>query len=210
MIALFGGTFDPVHLGHLRVAWEVAEYLRCPVRMLPCHVPSHRPPPLFDARTRVEMLRAALRGQTNLTVDTSELSRTGPSYTIDTLIALRAEVGAYEPLVWVIGADAFAKLPTWHRWTELFGLANFLVLSRPGSAPNWDAEIAAEMFARRRDEVGALNEKAAGVIHCRAVTALEVSSSAIRELLLAGRSPRFLVPESVLEVIELRQFLGGL
>ena len=109
MIALFGGTFDPVHVGHLRVAWEVAEYLQCPVRMLPCHVPSHRPAPLFDARTRVEMLRAALRGQTRLTVDTSELSRSGPSYTIDTLVALRAEVGAYEPLVWVIGADAFAN-----------------------------------------------------------------------------------------------------
>src|SRR6185312_1151077 len=119
-LAILGGTFDPVHLGHLRAAWEAAEALDAEVRLVPAHVPPHRSAPVASAPQRVAILRAALAGQDRLKLDTRELDRDGPSYTYDTLAGLRPEIGA-RPLVLLIGSDAFAALPTWHRWRELFG-----------------------------------------------------------------------------------------
>src|SRR5690606_10039208 len=103
-------------LGHLRVAWEAAGQLDAEVRLLPAHVPPHRPQPRASARQRVALLRASLAGQTRLAIDARELARTGPSYTFDTLVELRDEIGAQRPLVLLVGADAWAGLPTWHRW----------------------------------------------------------------------------------------------
>ena len=130
-LGVFGGTFDPVHLGHLSVAWEAAELLDAEVRLIPTNVPPHRPPPMASADERVAMLRVALRGQDRLTLDTRELERSGPSYTVDTLAELRAELGQ-RALVLLVGADMFAQLPAWDRWHELFDLAHVGVLSRPG------------------------------------------------------------------------------
>src|SRR5690606_35078171 len=131
-IGLFGGTFDPIHNAHLRVAWEAAEVLDADVRLLPASVPPHRAQPVGSARQRAALVRAALVRQDRLVLDTRELQREGPSYTIDTLLELRGEIGPLRPLVLLIGADAFAGLPTWHRWRELFDHAHIGVLTRPG------------------------------------------------------------------------------
>jgi nicotinate-nucleotide adenylyltransferase len=132
-LAIFGGTFDPIHIGHLSVAWEAAELLDAEVRLMPASVPPHRSSPTASAEQRVEMLRAALRGQSRLMLDTRELDRSGPSYTIDTLHELRREFGD-RPLVLLLGADAFAGLRSWHRWRELFDVTHIGMLNRPGGA----------------------------------------------------------------------------
>ena len=192
-LAIFGGTFDPVHLGHLSVAWEAAELLDAEVRLLPANIPPHRPPPIASAEQRVAMLRAALQGQSRLTLDTRELERDGPSYTIDTLIELRAEQGA-RPLVLLIGADAFAGLPSWHRWRELFDVAHIGVLSRPGVEAVLPDELQREIADRRVDKAAAWRHAPAGKVIELAVTPLEISATRIRELLATGREPRYLLP----------------
>jgi nicotinate-nucleotide adenylyltransferase len=201
-LAIFGGTFDPVHLGHLSVAWEAAELLDAEVRLLPASVPPHRPPPIASAAQRVAMLRAALQGQSRLTLDTRELDRDGPSWTIDTLHGLREEQGD-RPLVLLIGADAFAGLPGWHRWRELFELAHVGVLSRPGVVAALPDELQHELAGRRVDEPSALRELPAGKLIELAVTPLEISATRIRELLAAGRDPRYLLPSGLFDDSEL-------
>jgi len=197
-LALFGGTFDPVHLGHLSVAWEAAELLDAEVRLLPANVPPHKPPPLANAEQRVAMLRAALQKQDRLAVDTRELRRHGPSYTYDTLSELRAELGA-RPLVLLLGVDAFAGLPGWHRWRELFEVAHLGVLSRPGVEPELPHSLWTEIEARRTADVAELHARPAGRVIELAVTPLEISATRIRELLAAGRDPRYLLPCGLFE-----------
>ncbi|WP_266181174.1 nicotinate-nucleotide adenylyltransferase [Dyella humicola] len=192
-LAIFGGTFDPVHLGHLSVAWEAAELLDADVRLMPASVPPHRPAPIANAPQRAAMLRAALQEQSRLTLDTRELERSGPSYTIDTLTELRAEHGD-RPLVLLIGADAFAGLPTWHRWRELFDVAHIGVLSRPGVEAAVPVELEAEVAPRLVADAAALRAWPAGKLIELAVTPLEISATRIRELLAAGRDPRYLLP----------------
>jgi len=197
-LALFGGTFDPVHLGHLSVAWEAAELLDAEVRLMPANVPPHKAAPLASAEQRVAMLDAALRGQDRLAVDARELRRDGPSYTYDTLCELRAEVGA-RPLVLLLGVDAFAGLPGWHRWRELFDVAHLGVLSRPGVEPELPHALWAEMEGRRTDDVSELHVRPAGRVIELAVTPIEISATRIRELLAAGRDPRYLLPCGLFE-----------
>ena len=192
-LAIFGGTFDPIHNAHLRVAWEAAEVLDADVRLLPASVPPHRDQPLASARQR-----AALVGQDRLVLDTRELQREGPSYTIDTLVELRAEIGEARPLVLLIGADAFAGLPDWHRWRELFDHAHIGVLTRPGhdggALPN---ELRTKIASRRCSDARAIHESPCGRVLPIAVTPLEISASQVRALLAAGREPRWLVPDAL-------------
>ncbi len=195
---MFGGTFDPVHLGHLSVAWEASELLDAEVRLMPASVPPHRVPPVATAAQRVSMLRVALHGQSRLTLDTRELDRDGPSYTIDTLIELRAEQGE-RPLILLIGADAFTGLPSWHRWRELFEAAHIGVLSRPGVDAVLPAELQHEIDGRQADDVSSLRNTSAGKLIELAVTPLEISATRIRELLAAGRDPRYLLPAGLFD-----------
>ena len=192
-LAIFGGTFDPVHLGHLSVAWEASELLDAEVRLMPASVPPHRPAPTANAAQRVAMLHAALQKQGRLVVDTRELERSGPSYTVDTLTELRAEQGD-RPLVLLIGADAFAGLPSWHRWQALFEVAHIGVLSRPGVDAELPAALLAEIATRRVDTAAALRSSPAGKVIELSVTPLEISATRIRELLAEGRDPRYLLP----------------
>jgi len=197
-IAILGGTFDPVHLGHLRVAWEAAEAFAAEVHLVPAHVPPHRPTPVANAQQRVRMLQLALAGQDCLKLDTRELDRPGPSYTFDTLRELRAQFGAERPLILLLGVDAWAGLSSWHRWRELFDLAHIAVLTRPGHAAHWPTELAAVATSRQVDTVAALRGTPAGKVYALAVTPLEISASHIRELLAQGRDPRWLLPEQLL------------
>lgn len=197
-LALFGGTFDPVHLGHLSVAWEAAELLDAEVRLLPASVPPHRPPPIATAVQRATLLRAALQGQSRLTLDSRELDREGPSFTIDTLHELRAEQGE-RPLVLLLGADAFAGLASWHRWRELFEAAHIGVLSRPGVSADLPDELEREVAGRRIADAANLCALPAGKVIELVVTPLEISATRIRELLAAGRDPRYLLPAGLFD-----------
>ena len=197
-LAIFGGTFDPVHLGHLSVAWEAAELLDAEVRLLPASVPPHRGAPVASAAQRVAILRAALHGQSRLTLDTRELDRSGPSWTIDTLRELRAEQGT-RPLLLLLGADAFAGLASWHRWRELFDAAHIGVLSRPGVSQALPDELEREVAGRRIAGAADLRALPAGKVIELAVTPLEISATRIRELLAAGRDPRYLLPAGLFD-----------
>jgi nicotinate-nucleotide adenylyltransferase len=198
-LAVFGGTFDPIHIGHLRAAWEAAEALGAEVRLVPAKIPPHRPQPVASPEQRVVMLRAALAGQDRLRLDLRELDRPGPSFTFDTLTSLRSEVGDQRPLVLVIGADAFAGLPGWHRWRELFDLAHVCVLTRPAQIPAMPDELAAEVAARHVDSVETLRTTSAGRVLDMVVSALGISATRIRTLLAEGHEPRWLVPQALLD-----------
>ena len=202
-LAMLGGTFDPVHLGHLRAAWEAAEVLDAEVRLIPVNVPPHRPAPVASARQRAAILRAALAAQDRLKLDTRELDRDGPSYTFDTLTSLREEIGARRPLVLLIGSDAFALLPTWHRWRELFDLAHVGVLTRPGHVPPLPDELSKAIASREVKYAHRLREQPAGRVSRIAITPLEISATRIRQLLRLGGEPRWLLPDTLLADPEL-------
>ncbi len=197
-LAILGGTFDPVHLGHLRVAWEAAEFLAAEVRLMPANVPPHRAQPVASAEQRVAILRAALQGQDRLILDERELRRDGPSYTVDTLIELRKEIGTTRPVVLLVGADAFSGLPGWHRWRELFDLAHIAVLTRAGHEITETPELIEQINTRRASSPTDLQKAAFGRVIEIPVSALEISATHIRSELAAGREPRFLVPSDLL------------
>jgi nicotinate-nucleotide adenylyltransferase len=199
-IGILGGTFDPVHCGHLRPALELLTDLDLQeVRLVPCRIPPHRPAPIAGAEQRVAMLRVAVAGEPALCVDTRELSRPGPSYTVDTLAALRAELGA-TPLCLILGADAFAALDTWHRWGALIELAHLVVMRRPGKMRLHSA-VREHLHGRYVEHATTLAQRPCGhVLEC-SVTQLAISATHIRSLLARGKSPRYLLPDSVLELI---------
>jgi len=197
-LAIFGGTFDPIHLGHLCVAWEASELLDAEVLMMPSGIPPHRPPPIASAQQRVAMLRAALRGQSRLILDPRELTRSGPSYTVDTMIELRAEQGE-RPLVLLLGADAFAGLPSWHGWRRLFELAHIGVLSRPGEQAVLPDELQREISGRRVNSPAELRTLPAGKLIELSVTPMEISSTRFRELIAAGREPCYQLPAGLFD-----------
>lgn len=202
-LAIFGGTFDPIHIGHLRVAWEAAEQLDAEVHLMPASVPPHRPQPCASAQQRLALLRASLAGQTRLAIDPRELARSGPSYTIDTLTELRAEIGPARALILIVGADAWAGLPSWNRWRELFDYAHVCVLTRAGRHAEECAELSAVAAARRVTNPALLKQSAAGLVIALEVSALDISATQIRSELAAGREPRYLVADALLEVPQL-------
>ncbi|MGH8123054.1 MAG: nicotinate-nucleotide adenylyltransferase, partial [Rudaea sp.] len=186
-------------------AWEAAEALDAEVRLMPAHVPPHRPAPIASAAQRVDMLRRALAGQSRLMLDTRELDRAGASYTVDTLRGMRAEFGPAQPLVLLIGADAFGGLPTWREWHALFDLAHIAMLTRPWRTEPWSAELAAAAAPRRARTPHELRESACGKVLSLPVTPLDISASAVRELLADGREPRWLMPDVLLADVQILQ-----
>jgi nicotinate-nucleotide adenylyltransferase len=200
-LAIMGGAFDPVHSGHLRTAVEVHEaLLEGELRLIPSAVPPHREAHHAPGSLRVRMLEAAAAELEWCSVDDRELRREGPSFTVLTLEELRAE-WPQRSLCMILGMDAFLGLPEWHRSAELLDLAHIVVAHRPGWLPPTDGALG-ELLARR--QVGAateLSKSPAGHIYVLPVTQLEISSSAIRAIIAAGRDPRYLLPEGVLDVI---------
>lgn len=201
-IGIFGGTFDPIHFGHLRTAFEMLQALRFDeVRFMPCGSPPHRGAPVADAELRLRMVQVAMAGQHGFMVDDRELRRPGPSYSVDTLTALRGEF-PLRSLALIIGMDAFLGLPKWYQWREILQLAHVVVAHRPGwRAP--DMGPLGELLADRgTHRIGDMHQAKSGHIYIHDVTQLEISSSEIRELVAAGRDPRFLMPDGVRDVIE--------
>ena len=205
-LGIFGGTFDPVHFGHLRLAEESIGHLGLGgVRWIPAGQPPHRGTPQVTAQQRLEMVLRSTAGNARFSVDASEVESAAPSYTVHTLERLRGELGATQSLVLLVGADAFAGLTTWHRWRDLFSLAHIAVSHRPGfpveiaSLPH---ELATEFTDRRLHDVSGLNARPAGGIVTFAMTQLAISATQIRKLLANGRSPRYLLPDGVLDYIQ--------
>jgi nicotinate-nucleotide adenylyltransferase len=200
-IGIFGGTFDPIHYGHLRTALELKEALELgPVHFVPCASPPHRAAPLTDGRLRFRMVEAAIKDEAEFVADDRELRRPGLSYTIDKLASFRAELGD-SPLCLLVGMDAFLGLTQWHRWRELFDVAHVVVAHRPGWQAPRDGPLGDLLLARGTASPADLVTRPAGFLHVRPVTQLEISSTDLRDSLRAGRDPKFLVPDAVRQII---------
>lgn len=205
-LGLFGGTFDPVHFGHLRLAEESIAHLGLGgVRWIPAGQPPHRGTPQVTAQQRLDMVRLAMTNNGRFSLDPSEVEAEAPSYTVHTLERLRREVGPQQSLVLLVGADAFAGLATWYRWQEIFSLAHVAVSHRPGfpveisSLPH---ELATEFNDRRLADADGLKASPAGRIVTFAMTQLAISATQIRKLLANELSARYLLPDSVLDYIQ--------
>ncbi|WP_447732203.1 nicotinate-nucleotide adenylyltransferase [Pseudomonas shirazensis] len=208
-VGIFGGTFDPVHIGHLRSALEVTELMGLDeLRLLPNARPPHRDTPQVDAQARLAMVQSAVSGVDCLSVDARELGRDKPSYTIDSLESIRAELGGDDQLFLVLGWDAFCGLPGWHRWEELLQHCHILVLQRPDADVEPPDELRNLLAARSQSDPTAMSGPA-GHISFVWQTPLAVSATQIRQLLASGKSVRFLVPDAVLAYIEAHDLYRG-
>lgn len=223
-LGLLGGTFDPIHLGHLRLAEEAREALALQrVRLIPAGRPPHRDAPGSTAADRLAMARLAAAGNPGFEIDDSEVRAAHKSYTVLTLERLRAELGPQRPLVLILGADAFDGLPDWHRWQELFALTHVAVANRPGYAPHARSgpatltpatptparlspamsspELIAACHDRHTTDPADLRTTPAGRVIAFDMTPLAISATLIRGLIGDGRSARYLLPDSVLDYI---------
>jgi len=207
VIGILGGTFDPIHFGHLRLAQELAEKLSLSaVRFIPSAQPPHRAAPHAEAASRVAMVNLAIEGNPLFSLDLREIQRPGPSYMFDTLTSLRAELGKNTPLCLMLGADAFLGLPNWHRWRELFGLAHIVLAHRPGftlesNSPSVPQELRQEWHNRHTTDAASIASTPNGCILMQETTALDISASAIRALIASGGNPRYLLLDTVIDYI---------
>ncbi len=209
ILGVFGGTFDPVHFGHLRLAEEAISHLGLSgIRWIPAGRPPHRGTPEVTAEQRLAMVLRSTAQNTRFFVDPAEVEAERTSYTVETLERLRTELGADQALVLLVGADAFSGLASWHRWRDLFALASIAVAHRPGfpvEAASLPRELAFEYSARHRPNAACLGEAPAGCIVSFAMTQLAISATQIRQLLVNGQSARYLLPDAVLDYIQLHQ-----
>ena len=209
-LGILGGTFNPIHFGHLRMAQELAESLSLnEVRFIPSANPPHKPMPQVSAEHRAAMVEIAIADNPLFKLDNRELLRTGASYTIDTLQSLRDELGAQASITLFMGNDAFTKLNTWHRWQDLLSLCHIGLVARPNvpSQPKTGLPKVLESYLQQHytELADDLAEHSCGFIHMQAITALDISSTAIREALQNKHSARYLLPESVLSYIQEQQ-----
>jgi nicotinate-nucleotide adenylyltransferase len=208
-IGVFGGTFDPIHYGHLRTGFELLKALRLgEVRFMPCGIPPHRGEPVASGEMRLRMVRAAVEGQPGFTVDDRELHRQGPSYSVDTLSDLRAEYPD-RSLLLIVGMDAFIGLPKWHQWREILQLAHVVVAHRPGWRTPATGPLGELLVDRGTGTVSDLHDQPGGQIYIHAVTQLEIASTTLRSLIGKGRDPRFLMPDAVRDIIFATGCYGG-
>lgn len=202
LIGVFGGTFDPIHYGHLRIAEEIAEMASLrEMRFIPAGIPRLRDDPSASLQHRVEMVNQAIHGNCRFVLDEREVKRDGISYSVETLRELRQEMGASAVLCFVTGADAFLRLSEWHRWRELFELCHFIIAARPGHTlvTNGGAlphELAEECAERWAPDAKSLKHAFSGLVYVAQTTLLDISSTVIRQRIAAGKSVRYLIPEA--------------
>jgi nicotinate-nucleotide adenylyltransferase len=201
-IGIFGGTFDPIHFGHLRTAFELLESMRLgEIRFMPAGNPPHRELTVATPEQRLAMVVAAIQGQPGFVVDDREIRREGLSYSVDTLGSLRADYPD-RSLCLIVGMDAFLGLPKWHQWRELLDLAHLVVAHRPGWRAPSMGPLGEMLVDHGTGSIADLHEAKAGRIYIHAVTQLEISSTEVRKLIAGGRAPRYLMPDAVCAIIE--------
>jgi nicotinate-nucleotide adenylyltransferase len=201
MIGILGGTFDPVHFGHLRPALDIQQALGLEeICIIPCNQPPHRPQPLASRGQRLTMLEAAIDGHPVFRIDTREYERAGPSYMLDTLKSLREDLGAVGMCL-LLGMDSFISLPGWHRWHELIEYCHIVVMTRPGTALPGQGELADFTDQYRVQDAARLETGMSGMLLFHPVTLMDISATRIRKLLAAGQDAGFLLPGAVLDII---------
>ncbi len=200
MIGIYGGTFDPIHYGHLRTAIEVKEIFSLEqIRLIPCRQPAHRASPDCTAEMRCQMVQLAIQAQSDLMLlDQREIERPGVSYMVDTMNSLAKDFPEQQLLLF-IGADAFKGLTSWHQWQDLFDYAHIVVMTRPGyTVPVLEGFLANCMTDSRE----MMNEKQAGCLYFQKVTQLDISATAIRACFKQGKNPAYLLPDTVIDYIK--------
>jgi nicotinate-nucleotide adenylyltransferase len=199
-IGILGGTFDPVHFGHLRTGLDVVEALGLEqLRLIPCAIPPHRIEPVANAPVRRLMLELAIKNHAKLVVDDRELSREGPSYTVDTLLSLREDYPE-NPLFVLMGTDAFASLTSWSRWQQIIELAHIVVMQRAEEPLQLSKELA--QWTQQHQAKAGDETLAAGKVWPVPVTQIGISATQIREALQQQRDVRYLLPDAVISLIE--------
>lgn len=209
LVGIMGGTFDPIHFGHLRMAQELADTLNLSeIRFIPAATPPHKTQPSISAQHRLEMVRLAIADNPRFALDSRELQRAQydsslPSYTIDTLISLHGELGEETAIHLLMGSDAFLGLPTWHRWQELLGYCHIIVAHRPGFTVTENMPKPLKTFwdDSATTLIADLSRKNAGYILMQPITPLDISATRIREDLKKNLTPRYLMPERLIEYI---------
>lgn len=209
VIAVMGGTFDPVHNGHLRSALELKQELALDeVHLVPCHQTPHRKQPGRTSQQRLDMLLRAVSGEEGLCIDDRELRLDQPSYSVLTLQSLRAELGDDAVICWVMGIDAFAHFTRWHQWQRILELANLIVMTRPGFELDPSSDEASLWQRLEQDASGIADQASGRIIPVRLPSQLEISATYIRKQLSEGASVRYLLPDAVIEYIHLNQLYG--
>jgi nicotinate-nucleotide adenylyltransferase len=207
LIGIFGGTFDPIHYGHLRIAEEVAEMIDVQkMHFIPAGYPRLRCSPEASLQHRAAMVGLAIEGNPRFILDEREIRRPGVSYSVESLRELKQELGEDATLCFVTGADAFMNLASWHRWRELFELCHFIIAARPGHVltENLDMlpqELSAECTRRWVSSVDSLRHATSGMIFIAQTTLLDISATVIRARVAAGKSIRYLIPDVALDYI---------
>lgn len=206
LIGILGGTFDPIHFGHLRLAEELAQQLElAEVRFIPSGRPWHRAAPSATPEQRLKMARLAIAGNPRFRLDGCEVSSAAPGYTVETLTRLRQELGAERPLCLLVGTDAFLGLATWHRWQGLFELAHIVVAQRPGFpllVERMEDTLRAAVEGRMSSDPQQLQATPCGKVLACPITPLDISATRIRAAIKAGNSPRYLLPDAVVDYIQ--------
>ncbi len=204
LMALFGGTFDPIHFGHLRPVEQLAHEIQLEkVILLPNNVPPHRPQPEATPAQRLKMAQLAVEDNSLFCVDSRELQRNTPSYTIETLETLRKEHGTQQPLAFIIGQDSLLTLYKWHRWESLLDVCHLVVLGRPGYARELDTpELQRWYNAHKTEDAGQLRQRPHGLIYQANTPLLDISATEIRQRRHEGRDCSDLLPFSVERYIE--------
>ncbi|MBV1885300.1 MAG: nicotinate-nucleotide adenylyltransferase [Gammaproteobacteria bacterium] len=203
---ILGGTFDPVHFGHLRTALDIRQGIGLhEIRLLPCHIPGHRASPFESTEHRLEMIRIAIEGEEGLLLDPRECEKNETSYTVNTLREMREELGINHSICLIMGMDSFCTLPHWHRWQEILKLCNIIVAHRPGSQFGTQVPLSSLLSRCRINHPSMLLEQPAGGIWMQHTTNIAISSTQIRQLIAQQRSVRYLLPDAVWNHIQEHQ-----
>ena len=203
-VAIFGGTFDPVHLGHIKVAIDLSVHLGItPIALMPCGKPTHRLPPAATPLQRLEMLELSMSRNPHLIVDETEICNGTSSYTINTLHKIRSRIGSAETIFLCVGSDTLNHLDSWHKWTELTNYCHIVAISRPGSPEKYSSTLMDWISSRRSADLAKLKQNPAGyVYHCE-LSLLDISSTKIRQKIKQNKSLQNLLPKSVVDYIHI-------
>lgn len=204
-----GGTFDPIHNGHLRTALEIQQWLGVSqLYLIPSKTPVHRDAPGCTSAQRLSMAQLAVQGENALGIDVREINSDKPSYTLNTLQELRGELGDETPICMVMGMDAYQTLPSWHEWQQFLALGHLIVVQRPGYQLAEDSVMGDLTRKHRADNPEELLSMPAGKVLIRELTPLGISATQVRQTISSGLSPRYLIPDQVWQYIKENQLYG--